>query len=145
MPFQWYNDAKKKDKKAFPYGRNIVLLSVVASHVAMEGGGDIIPGFTAIDVTDASPEFVKAFNRALKFGIDYNKKLDKVKVIAPLNRLDKAKIIEIAKESGRMDVIEKSWSCYEGKEKHCGKCSACIKRKEAFQILSITDPTEYDN
>lgn len=38
-------------------------------------------------------------------------------------------------------VVRFSYSCYEGREKHCGKCGTCVERKEAFAGF---DPTEYE-
>ena len=37
-----------------------------------------------------------------------------------------------------------TWSCYNGRKLHCGKCATCVERKEAFAIAKVTDPTEYE-
>jgi 7-cyano-7-deazaguanine synthase len=36
-----------------------------------------------------------------------------------------------------------TWSCYEGRERHCGACGTCIERREAFIVANVEDPTEY--
>ena len=41
-------------------------------------------------------------------------------------------------------VIYTTYSCYKGKEKHCGKCGTCTERIEAFRDSGVTDPTEYE-
>lgn len=38
----------------------------------------------------------------------------------------------------------KTWSCYKGGELHCGRCGTCVERKEAFQLVQLEDPTEYE-
>jgi 7-cyano-7-deazaguanine synthase len=37
-------------------------------------------------------------------------------------------------------LIPLTYSCYEGKDVHCGKCGTCVERKEA---LAGFDPTVY--
>jgi 7-cyano-7-deazaguanine synthase len=37
-----------------------------------------------------------------------------------------------------------SWTCYNGREKACGKCGACQERLEAFTENGVTDPLEYE-
>jgi 7-cyano-7-deazaguanine synthase len=36
-----------------------------------------------------------------------------------------------------------TWSCYKGKELHCGVCGTCTERREAFELAEIEDPTMY--
>ncbi len=38
---------------------------------------------------------------------------------------------------------EDTWSCYKGGEHHCGVCSACVGRQEAFALAGVKDPTTY--
>ena len=37
-----------------------------------------------------------------------------------------------------------TWTCYNGREKACGKCGACEERLEAFRDNNATDPLEYE-
>lgn len=39
--------------------------------------------------------------------------------------------------------IEKTRSCYSNKEKHCGVCLTCRRRKEAYVVAGVLDTTEY--
>ena len=49
---------------------------------------------------------------------------------------------EIALEGKANGVpFEHTYSCYEGRHKHCGDCATCRERKEA---LAGFDPTEYE-
>ena len=37
----------------------------------------------------------------------------------------------------------KTWTCYKGLEKACGKCGSCVERLEAFEMNSMNDPLKY--
>ena len=37
-----------------------------------------------------------------------------------------------------------TWTCYNGREKACGKCGACEERLEAFKENNAVDPLEYE-
>ena len=38
---------------------------------------------------------------------------------------------------------EHTWTCYEGKDKACGECTACSSRLQGFIGVGIRDPLEY--
>jgi len=38
---------------------------------------------------------------------------------------------------------EKTWTCYKGGEIHCGRCSTCVERLEAFDLAGHVDTVEY--
>jgi len=42
------------------------------------------------------------------------------------------------------ELIFKTWSCWTGKDKHCGFCLSCRERKKAFKSAKIADNTEYE-
>jgi 7-cyano-7-deazaguanine synthase len=35
---------------------------------------------------------------------------------------------------------ELTWTCYEGGDRPCGKCGACVERAEAFAFAGVPDP-----
>lgn len=85
---------------------------------------------------DCRANFSKAISEAIRLGT-----YDGVQVEAPYSLIKKD---EIAKRGSRLGIdYSKTWSCYKGGEKHCGKCGTCVERKEAFQLAGIEDPTEY--
>ena len=52
---------------------------------------------------------------------------------------------DIAKLGHELGIdFTKTWSCYKGLDKQCGKCATCIERREAFFLAGVTDPTEYE-
>lgn len=86
---------------------------------------------------DCRPEFINAIDAAATAGT-YNN----VKVIAPYTKITKSDIARIGKRLG-IDYAE-TWSCYKGGEVHCGKCGACVERKEALAEAGIEDKTIYE-
>ena len=83
---------------------------------------------------DCRPEFIDAFSQATQAGT-YNG----VKVVSPYCRLTKREIALRGRELG-VDY-SKTYSCYKGGEKHCGKCGTCTERKEALEGF---DTTQYE-
>jgi len=66
----------------------------------------------------------------------------RVKLEAPFINITKADIAAIGQS---LNVpFNLTYSCYEGRERHCGKCGTCVERKEAFALANMEDPTEYE-
>jgi len=62
-----------------------------------------------------------------------------ISLVAPFTAMNKRDIAIIGKD---LNVdYSKTWSCYKGQDKHCGKCGTCVERKEA--LLGF-DTTEYE-
>jgi len=87
---------------------------------------------------DCRVKFTKAMCKAAKAGT-YNK----VIIQSPFNKLMKSDIVKIGKEF--RVPYEKTWSCYRGGDKPCGKCGTCIERLEAFKLNGMEDPEKYEN
>lgn len=86
---------------------------------------------------DCRATFIESMNEAMAYGT-YNN----VNIVAPYTHLTKGQIAAIG---GKLGIdYSKTYSCYKGGEKHCGKCGTCVERKEAFADASIEDPTDYE-
>ena len=83
---------------------------------------------------DCRPEFIDAFDRAAEAGT-YNG----VRVLSPYSNITKRDIALRGRDLG-VD-FSRTYSCYKGGEKHCGRCGTCTERKEALEGF---DPTEYE-
>ena len=83
---------------------------------------------------DCRPEFIDAIDAAAKAGT-YNG----VRIVSPYCNITKRDIALRGKELG-IDYA-RTWSCYKGGDRHCGRCGTCTERKEA---LTGFDPTEYE-
>ena len=82
---------------------------------------------------DCSAEFNKAIGDAIYIGSGKS-----VRVEAPFVLSTKK---DIVKEGLKINVpYHLTWSCYEGKDKPCGKCGTCIDREKAFELNGCIDP-----
>lgn len=64
-----------------------------------------------------------------------------VRLERPFVGMSKAEIVALgAKLKAPLHL---TWSCYNGGNAHCGKCSTCIERAAAFREASLPDPTVY--
>ena len=53
---------------------------------------------------------------------------------------------EIASRGKALGIdYSKTYSCYKGAEKHCGRCATCVERREALAEAGITDNTPYED
>ncbi|MBU3912627.1 MAG: 7-cyano-7-deazaguanine synthase [Nanoarchaeota archaeon] len=83
---------------------------------------------------DTTPEFVKKMNELSRISTKG------FRIIAPFIEKDKEDIILIGNEVG-VDFRD-THSCYV-QNKHCGRCLACMLRKEGFYWANLKDTTEY--
>ena len=86
---------------------------------------------------DCREEFINAMSHAMSSGTYKN-----ITVSAPYTNISKSDIAKIGKSLG-IDY-SKTYSCYKGGHKHCGRCATCIERKEALRLAGIKDNTEYE-
>lgn len=126
------------DEDVYLAGRNVVLLTKVAVLCAQRKIGRIAIGPLAGNpFPDATPEFFDAMARALSLGLDW-----RVEVAAPFRELHKADVISLGLALGV--PLERSLSCMRPRDgRHCGACSKCRERHEAFVELGLVDPTDY--
>ncbi len=126
-------------RKVWVPGRNVVFTAIATSFAEAEEAKIIIVGWDleeAVTFPDNSKEFLDAFNKVLEIGT-----LDGVQIKAPVINMNKD---EIVKMGSKLNVpMNLSYSCYMGKEEHCGACESCMRRKRAFKEAKIEDETEY--
>ena len=121
--------------------RNGIMLSIAVGIAESNGLKYVMMANHGGDHTiypDCTPAFVDAFDAAAKAGTFVN-----VGLLSPFVNWTKADIARRGKELG-IDYA-KTWSCYKGGEKHCGKCGTCVERKEAMAEAGIEDPTAYED
>ena len=120
--------------------RNMFLLSIAGS-VAVARGAEAV-AYAAHDgdhaiYPDCRKEFADAMAEALLL-CDWQP----IKLLRPFVGIDKTGVASLGKAvSAPMHL---TWSCYAGRDKHCGKCGTCCERIEAFELAGVKDPTEYE-
>jgi 7-cyano-7-deazaguanine synthase len=85
---------------------------------------------------DCRQDFISAIKAAAMAGT-----YKKIGIESPFVAMDKGDIVKVGHDNNA--PLQYTWTCYNGLEKHCGRCGACIERKEAFQKFGIPDPTRY--
>lgn len=115
--------------------RNGLFLSAAASIALSRGCTEIYYGAHRDDAAgNAYPDCSEVFNNAINTAI-YEGSGRQLKVVAPFITCTKA---DIVKKGIELKVpYEKTWSCYFGAEKPCGKCGTCIDRKKAFELNGL--------
>lgn len=120
--------------------RNGIMLSYAVGLAESLDIGTVTIGAHSGDHTiypDCRPEFLSHFSEAARYGTWAG-----VTISAPYQHMTKGDIV-------RRGMIEcgaplcDTWTCYKGLEKHCGKCGACVERREAFAFAGVKDSTEY--
>lgn len=86
---------------------------------------------------DCRGGFIEAMSEAMSNGT-----YEHIKVLAPYTGITKA---DIARHGAALRLdYSRTWSCYKGGDRHCGKCGTCVERKEAFALAGVPDPTDYE-
>jgi len=126
------------DEDVYLTGRNIVLLSKAAIYCAEHRISRIAIGPLAGNpFPDATSEFFHAMARALSLGLAHP-----IEVATPFAGLHKPDVIRLGSELGVPMAL--TLSCMSPRAgTHCGQCSKCRERRDAFREAGITDPTEY--
>jgi 7-cyano-7-deazaguanine synthase len=126
------------DEDVYLAGRNIVLLSKASVYCAGAGIHRVAIGPLAGNpFPDATPAFFKAMSHALSLGLDH-----RIDVAAPFAAWHKADVVRLGVELGV--PLELSLSCMNPQGVlHCGVCSKCRERRDAFEEAGTADPTVY--
>lgn len=129
--------------------RNTVLLALALGHAETLGAFDLFVGFNALDQSgypDCRPAFVQAFERLANLATAAStESRGTFRIHTPLVTLDKAGIIREAVRLGQIDLLGLTLSCYDPdtEGRACGRCDACILRRQGFERADVVDPTRY--
>jgi 7-cyano-7-deazaguanine synthase len=126
-------------------GRNLIFLSIAAAHAEVVGASLIYFGANVLDYSgypDCRPEFIRAFEVAVKQGTKAGTEGNSIQVKTPLLMLTKAEIIRRG-----IDLhvpFQLTHSCYDPVgDLACGRCDSCAIRREGFAQAGVVDPIAY--
>lgn len=121
--------------------RNMILLSLAVGYAVSVEASQVYYGAHSGDhaiYPDCRPEFVQKMNDVCQIA-----NYEPVEIHSPYLHEDKGAILA---DGIRMNLdYSQTWTCYNGREKACGKCGACQERLEAFANNNATDPLVYED
>ena len=119
--------------------RNGIFLAIAAGIAESNGAEGIVIAAHNGDhalYPDCREDFMAAMASAISLGTYAN-----LQILRPFISNTKEEITAIGAELG-VD-FSRTYSCYCGREKHCGQCATCRERRDSFLAAGIPDPTEY--
>ena len=119
-------------------GRNTIFISVALSYAEAINADFIGLGVNALDYSgypDCRPDYIKKFQELANLANKRGRENNPIKLWTPLINLNKEDIIQLAFENNV--PLEKTWSCYSGNLKPCGKCDSCRIRETAYRKWRI--------
>ncbi len=132
------------DEDVYLAGRNLVLLTKAGVVASKAKAHRIALGPLACNpFPDARPAFFNAMAQAMSLGLDHQ-----IEIATPFLEWDKEAVIKRGIELGV--PLEYTLSCMnpvitDGLPQHCGLCSKCRERRDAFAAAGVSDPSTYAN
>lgn len=120
--------------------RNMILLSLAVGYAVSLGASQVYYGAHSGDhfiYPDCRPEFVQKMHDVCQIA-----NYEPVAIVSPY--LSQSKIDILADGLAMGLDYSKTWTCYNGREKACGKCGSCQERLEAFALNKAVDPLPYE-
>jgi 7-cyano-7-deazaguanine synthase len=127
--------------RSFVPGRNLVFLTAAAAYAMARGIYNVVTGVCQTDYSgypDCRRNTILALEHAIGLGTEG---LPLLSIHTPLMHLTKAQTVKMASELPLgWQAVAMSWTCYEGGERPCGKCPACVLRAKGFADAGMDDP-----
>jgi 7-cyano-7-deazaguanine synthase len=134
-------DANTQLPKSFLPGRNLVFLTAAASYALSRGMRDVVTGVCETDYSgypDCRRDTILALERAIQLGTH---PLPELSFHTPLMHLSKAETVHLATTLTKgWQALAMSWTCYQGGDRPCGTCPACVLRAAGFKEAGMDDP-----
>ena len=121
--------------------RNMIMLSIAAARAMALGCDSVAYAAHSGDhalYPDCTNEFAGALANAIRLA-----DARKIELLRPFINIGKSQIVRLGADLG-VD-FSMTWSCYKGGDLHCGKCSTCRERRQAFIGAGVPDPTRYES
>ena len=121
--------------------RNTIFLSLALGFAEATGAGALFIGANALDFSgypDCRPGYYRLMQRVARAGTKAGVQGREIRIFTPLIRMTKAEIIRAGLRLGV--PYGKTWSCYLGKGRPCGRCDSCLLRAKGFREAGTKDP-----
>ncbi len=133
-------DEMENIPSTFVPSRNMIFLSIASSYAYVNNIDNIFIGVNVVDYSgypDCRPTFISSMKNTIEEAL-----LRNINLHAPLIHMSKAQIVKLGVKLKA--PLEFTHSCYEGREKACGKCDSCQLRLVGFMQAGVPDPVEYE-
>ena len=123
--------------------RNMIMLACATAVGINDHATVVYAGMHAGDhpvYPDCRPGFISALSHVVGIA---NEGFNPPRIVAPFVEMTKAQIVSMGQALGV--PFDRTWSCYQGGDRHCGRCGTCVERAEAFHLAVVDDPTDYDD
>jgi len=135
------------DEDVYIHGRNVILASKAAVYLSRAAFAEapapevrlrlLLGTLAGNPFPDATADFFAAMSRALSLGVG-----TAIEIAAPFAAWHKADVIRRGVELAV--PMELTLSCMQPRQGlHCGRCSKCRERRDAFHEAGVADPTSY--
>jgi 7-cyano-7-deazaguanine synthase len=137
--------AEESMKATVVPNRNAMMLNIGIARAVAIGAESVVVGVHAGDhaiYPDCREEFISLQERTAKVaneGFIH----PEFQLAAPFVNMTKAQIADLGDQLGV--PWHETWTCYKGGGIHCGRCSTCVERLEAFHLAGVPDRTEYED
>jgi 7-cyano-7-deazaguanine synthase len=119
--------------------RNTIFLSLALGFAEASGAEGVFIGANFLDASgypDCRPAYYRLMQRVVRAGTKAGVEGKEIRIMTPLIRLTKAQII---RKGLRLGVpYAKTWSCYLGGQRPCGRCDSCLLRAKGFKKAGLT-------
>ena len=127
------------DSNTYLVGRNVSLLAKTGVLWTQWEIGTIALGPLANNTfPDATIAFFNTMASALSFGLNHD-----LEIVSPFRQLSKAQVVQPGLELSVPFELTLSCMAPVGPH-HCGRCSKCRERLEAFKTACILEPAAYE-
>ena len=118
-------------------GRNVLLAAKALLWCHLHGVTSLALGVLSSNpFPDATPVFFDAFAHAVGIAVAD----ERLRLVMPFAGMAKTQVMRLVPPS----LLALSFSCIRPLDgRHCGRCSKCAERKEAFSDAGLPDPTSY--
>ncbi len=124
--------------------RNTIFLSFALAYAETLAADRVYIGVNALDYSgypDCRPDYVDAMQEVFRLATKQGREGNPPQIVSPLLELKKTDIIKLGNQLGV--PWDKTWSCYAGGDRACGRCDSCLLRLAAFKELGLEDPLPY--
>jgi len=144
MPLMTDEDFEKTKHLDWVPHRNLIFLTLAAQYASIVGTSTLAIGSHKEELfphPDSARGFLDVMEEALELS-DGNK--HRWYILTPFVEKGwyKWDVVKWMYENNL--PLKYTYTCYQGREKHCGVCRGCYDRKTAFRKAGVTDPTQYE-